>query len=88
MDVEAIDAIKAAGKKFVPLVGTDRGGSVTKFLDDTNYPGLDGAAVTNTAAVGGAGLALALKLLNGETVEADPIGRSAEYRPARPGPGG
>jgi ribose transport system substrate-binding protein len=72
MDVEAIDAIKAAGKKFVPLVGTDRGGSVTKFLDDTNYPGLDGAAVTNTAAVGGAGLALALKLLNGESVTTDP----------------
>ena len=72
MDVEAIDAIKAAGKKFVPLVGTDRGGSVEKFLDDTNYPGLDGAAVTNTAAVGGAGLALALKLLNGETVTTDP----------------
>jgi ribose transport system substrate-binding protein len=76
MDVEAIDAIKAAGKKFVPLVGTDRGGSVEKFLDDTNYPGLDGAAVTNTAAVGGAGLALALKLLNGETVTTDP---SAEH---------
>ncbi len=72
MDVEAIDAIKAAGKKFVPLVGTDRGGSVTKFLDDANYPGLDGAAVTNTAAVGGAGVSLALKLLNGETITTDP----------------
>jgi ribose transport system substrate-binding protein len=71
MDVEVIDAIKAAGKKFVPLVGTDRGGSVSKFLDDTGYPGLDGAAVTNTAAVGGAGVALALKLLNGETVDTD-----------------
>ena len=72
MDVEVIDAIKAAGKKFVPLVGTDRGGSVTKFLDDAGYPGLDGAAVTNTAAVGGAGVALALKVLNGETVDTDP----------------
>ena len=72
MDVEVIDAIKAAGKEFVPLVGTDRGGSVSKFLDDAGYPGLDGAAVTNTAAVGGAGVALALKVLNGETVETDP----------------
>ena len=72
MDVETIDAIKAAGKKFIPLVGTDRGGSVTKFLDPTNYPGLDGAAVTNTAAVGGAGVALAIKLLNGEAVQTDP----------------
>jgi ribose transport system substrate-binding protein len=72
MDVEVIDAIKAAGKKYVPLVGTDRGGSVSKFLDDAGYPGLDGAAVTNTAAVGGAGVSLALKLLNGETVDTDP----------------
>jgi ribose transport system substrate-binding protein len=72
MDVETIDAIKAAGKKFIPLVGTDRGGSVTKALDATNYPGLDFSAVTNTAAVGGAGVALALKLLNGETVQTDP----------------
>jgi ribose transport system substrate-binding protein len=72
MDVETIDAIKAAGKKFIPLVGTDRGGSVTKFLDPTNFPGLDGAAVTNTAAVGGAGVALAIKLLNGETIQTDP----------------
>ena len=71
MDVETIDAIKAAGKKFIPLVGTDRGGSVTKALDATNYPGLDFSAVTNTAAVGGAGVALALKLLNGETVQTD-----------------
>ena len=48
------------------------GAFVTKFLDDTNYPGLDGAAVTNTADVGGAGVALALKLLNGETVTTNP----------------
>jgi ribose transport system substrate-binding protein len=72
MDVETIDAIKAAGKKFIPLVGTDRGGSVTKALDPTNYPNLDFSAVTNTAAVGGAGVALALKLLNGETIKTDP----------------
>ena len=72
MDVETIDAIKAASKKFIPLVGTDRGGSVTKALDPTNYPGLDFSAVTNTAAVGGAGVALALKLLNGETIKTDP----------------
>ena len=72
MDVETIDAIKAASKKFIPLVGTDRGGSVSKALDATNYPGLDFAAVTNTAAVGGAGVALALKLLNGETIKTDP----------------
>jgi ribose transport system substrate-binding protein len=72
MDIEVVDAIKAAKKPFVPIVGTDRGGFVEALLDPTGYPGLEGAAVTNTAAVGGAGVALALKLLNGETVETAP----------------
>ena len=43
--------------------------SSTQLLDPTGFPGLKGAAVTNTAAVGGAGVTLALKLLNGETVD-------------------
>jgi ribose transport system substrate-binding protein len=53
----------------VPIVGADLGAFVAQLLDTENYPGLVGAAVTNTAAVGGAGVGLALKLLNGETVE-------------------
>jgi ribose transport system substrate-binding protein len=72
MDLEVVDAIKAAGKPFVPIVGTDRGGFVQQLLNPTDYPGLEGALVTNTASVGGAGVALAVKLLNGETVEVDP----------------
>jgi ribose transport system substrate-binding protein len=72
MDFEVVDAIKAAGKPFVPIVGTDRGKFVTQLLDPTGYPGLEGALVTNTASVGGAGVALAVKLLNGETVETEP----------------
>ncbi len=54
-----VDAIKGAGKEFVPIVGADLGAFVTQLLDPTNYPGLKGAAVTNTAAVGGAGMNLA-----------------------------
>ncbi len=69
MDQEIVDAIKAAGKPFVPVVGADRGGFVNQLLDETGFEGLEGAAVTNTAAVGGAGVALALKLLNKEDVE-------------------
>jgi ribose transport system substrate-binding protein len=69
MDQEIVDAIKAAGKPFVPVVGADRGGFVTQLLDETGFAGLEGAAVTNTAAVGGAGISLALKLLNKEDVE-------------------
>jgi len=72
MDSMVVDAIKAAGKDFVPIVGADLGAFVKQLLDETNYPGLKGAAVTNTAAVGGAGVNLALKLLNGEAVQTDP----------------
>ena len=72
MDGEVVEAIKAAGKKFVPIVGADRGVFVKPLLDPAGYPGLEGAAVTNTAAVGGAGVALALKLLAGEKVATDP----------------
>jgi ribose transport system substrate-binding protein len=64
-----VDAIKAANKDFVPIVGADLGGFVTQLLDTAGYAGLEGVAVTNTAAVGGAGVNLALKLLAGETVE-------------------
>lgn len=72
MDQEVVDAVKAAGKPFVPVVGADRGGFVEQLLDEEGFAGLEGAAVTNTAAVGGAGVALALKLLAEEEVETDP----------------
>ena len=68
MDSQVVDAIKAAKKPYVPIVGADLGAFVHQLLDQTNYPGLKGVAVTNTAAVGGAGIALALKLLKGEPV--------------------
>lgn len=69
MDSQVVDAIQQANLDFVPIVGADLGAFVGQLLDTEGYPGLEGAAVTNTAAVGGAGVGLALKLLNGETVE-------------------
>ncbi len=69
MDSQVVDAIKDANKDFVPIVGADLGAFVAQLLDEEGYPGLEGAAVTNTAAVGGAGVGLALKLLNGEDVQ-------------------
>jgi ribose transport system substrate-binding protein len=66
-----VDAIKAANKKFVPIVGADLGAFVTQLLDPVKYAGLQGAAVTNTAAVGGAGVTVALQLLNGQKVATD-----------------
>jgi ribose transport system substrate-binding protein len=71
MDSMVVDAIKAANKKFVPIVGADLGAFVTQLLDPVKYPGLQGAAVTNTAAVGGAGITVALQLLNGQKVATD-----------------
>jgi ribose transport system substrate-binding protein len=69
MGKQIVDAIKAANKKFVPIADADVGGFVTQLLDPTGFPDLKGAAVTNTAAVGGAGVTLALKLLSGETIQ-------------------
>lgn len=69
MDSQVVDAVQQAGLEFVPIVGADLGAFVTQLLDDEGYASLEGAAVTNTAAVGGAGIGLALALLNGEEVE-------------------
>ena len=72
MGKQIIDAIKGANKPFVPIADADVGGFVTQMLDPTGFPDLKGAAVTNTAAVGGAGITLALQLLNGDTVATSP----------------
>jgi len=72
MDSQVVDAIQQANLEFVPIVGADLGAFVAQLLDEESYPGLVGAAVTNTAAVGGAGVNLAVKLLSGEEVETAP----------------
>lgn len=69
IDQQVVDAIKAANKPFVPIVGADLRGFVDALLNTSgNFEGLKGIAVYNPAAVGGAGVDLAIKLLNGETV--------------------
>lgn len=68
MGAQIVDAIKAANKKFVPIADADIGAFVNQLLNTKDYPGLVGAAVTNTASVGGAGVNLAYKLLSGQTV--------------------
>ena len=72
MGKQIIDAVKAANKPFVPIADADVGGFVSQLLDTANFPNLKGAAVTNTASVGGAGVTLALKLLSGQTVTTSP----------------
>ena len=70
MGAQIVDAIKAAGKTFVPIADADIGAFVKQLLDPVGYPGLIGAAVTNTASVGGAGVNMAYKLLTRQTVTA------------------
>ena len=63
VDSSIVDAMKTANHALVPIVGADNAGFVTQLL---NEKGLVGSAVTNPSAVAGAGVTLALKLLDGE----------------------
>jgi len=63
VDSNIVDALKAANHPYVPIVGADNAGFVTQLL---NEEGLKGAAVTNPASIGGAGVTLALQILNGQ----------------------
>lgn len=61
-DSVVVDALKTAEADLVPIVGADRGSFVSQLLEEE---GLSGAAVTDTGAVGGAGVTLALEVLGG-----------------------
>jgi ribose transport system substrate-binding protein len=62
IDSTVVDAYKTAGKKFVPVVGADNNGFIGQLIS-MKADGLSGAAVSNPPAVGGAGLGLALNVL-------------------------
>ncbi|MDJ1016224.1 MAG: ABC transporter substrate-binding protein [Paracoccaceae bacterium] len=75
IDNVIVDAFVESGAPLVPIVGADNAGFV-QYL--TTVDGLEGAAVTNPGSVGGAGIALAVDILNGEapdstTVLVDPV---------------
>ncbi|MDX6410692.1 MAG: ribose transport system substrate-binding protein [Gaiellaceae bacterium] len=65
-DYTVISAFKTAGKDLVPIVGADNNEFLHQML--VQYPTLQAAAVTNPAVIGGAGAAVAIKLLQGQTV--------------------
>ena len=67
IDYTVVNAFKTAGKPLVPIVGADNNQFLKYML--TMYPKLKGAAVTNPATIGGAGTAVALKLLQGKSVK-------------------
>src|SRR4051812_16558477 len=66
-DYTVISAFKTAGKPLVPIVGADNNEFLHQML--AQYPKLKAAAVTNPATIGGAGAAVAIKLLEGQKVQ-------------------
>jgi ribose transport system substrate-binding protein len=67
IDKAVIDAYKTAGIKYVPVVGTDNNGFMGQEIE-LKDAGLVGLNVTNPPAVGGAGLSIALDVLEGKKV--------------------
>jgi ribose transport system substrate-binding protein len=63
IDNVIVDALKTAKHPLVPVAGADNAGFVKQLLTEPNFKGV---AVTNPAAVGGAGVVLGLKLLAGD----------------------
>ena len=67
IDSTIVDALVTAGAKMVPVVGADNAGFVHQL--NGGVEGLVGAAVTNPGSVGGAGVEMALRILDGQTVD-------------------
>jgi ribose transport system substrate-binding protein len=66
IDYTIVNAFKTAGKPYVPVVGADNNEFLKQLL---TVKGLSGVAVTNPATIGGAGAAVAIKLLQGKKVQ-------------------
>jgi ribose transport system substrate-binding protein len=74
IDNVIVDAFVESGAPLVPIVGADNAGFVSQL---SSVEGLVGAAVTNPGSVGGAGVELAIQILDGKmpaekTVLVDP----------------
>ncbi len=64
IDNVIVDAFVESGADLVPIVGADNAGFVGQLA---TVEGLEGAAVTNPGSIGGAGVTLALQILQGQT---------------------
>jgi ribose transport system substrate-binding protein len=62
LDAVVVDAYRTAKAKYVPIVGADNNAFIGDLIS-LKGDGLTGAAVTNPPSVGGAGLAVALDVL-------------------------
>jgi len=63
IDNVVVDALVESGAPMVPVVGADNAGFVGQL---NTVEGLKGAAVTNPGSIGGAGVTLAVRILDGE----------------------
>jgi ribose transport system substrate-binding protein len=66
IDYTIVNAFKTAGKAYVPVVGADNNEFLKQLL---TYKKFRGVAVTNPATIGGAGAGVAIKLLQGKSVQ-------------------
>jgi len=63
IDNVVVDALTESGATMVPVVGADNAGFVGQL---NSVEGLKGAAVTNPGSIGGAGVTLAIQILDGQ----------------------
>ncbi|MFO1142393.1 MAG: ABC transporter substrate-binding protein [Amaricoccus sp.] len=70
IDNVIVDALKESGATMVPVVGADNAGFVGQL---NSVEGLKGAAVTNPGSIGGAGVTLALQILDGKKPDAKTV---------------
>ncbi len=66
IDNVIVDAFVESDQPLVPIVGADNAGFVGQLA---NVEGFTGAAVTNPGSIGGAGVTLALRILDGDMPE-------------------
>src|SRR6059058_1236515 len=66
IDYTVVNAFKTAGKPYVPVVGADNNQFLKQLM---TVKGFSGVAVTNPATIGGAGAGVAIKLLQGKSVQ-------------------
>ena len=82
IDNVIVDALVESQTPLVPVVGADNAGFVGQL---NSVEGLTGAAVTNPGSIGGAGVTLALQILERqEAGAADRAGRAAALGQRRP----
>jgi ribose transport system substrate-binding protein len=63
IDNVVVDGLVESGAELVPVVGADNAGFVGQLM---KVEGLKGAAVTNPGSIGGAGVTLAVQILDGQ----------------------